>query len=394
MEKYLDGIENMPAFLECPTGAKCQLPFKIPAVNLTLANTIDVRFGHRVKARRDPNGEAVPTAAALQPRVAAIEAKASTDVPTRRRLQVSSLSVGACILLAFFAGRSTPPADVAPMPPTSSVWPGPSSPEHLAQGVGGSFYWTDPTLFEWAQAWDNRRLLLWQMKAQVSAPVLMEARIRYGWWLPQVSYPPSYIQCVSAQSEFEFWAKKLFFPHECATEVAQEAAEHIDAPWTVWLYVMSLKCDHIARMSTAVMPFNLDPENRHRRVLGTVQFTIKFLAFVFGAFLNSELNGICHAATMYNVFPLLATLFFFVPNSWAYLFLRFGVLSEGCARLCKVAITVFTTVTNPRSHKLMFFSAGLLVVAQHYKLIHSPVLVAVTCCLLVYRIRFAPIWTT
>lgn len=214
-------------------------------------------------------------------------------------------------------------------------------------------------------------------------------------WLPKVSYPPSYIQCVSAQSEFEFWAKKLFFPHECATEVAKEAAEHIDAPWTVWLYAMSLKCYHIARMSTAVMPFNLDPENRHRRVLGTVQYTIHCLIIVFGAFLKSELIGICDAANIYDViFPLSATLFFFVPNSWAYLFLRFGVLSEGCARLCKVAFTIFMSVTNPRSHKLMFFSAWLLVVAQHYKLIHSPVLVAVTCCLLVYRIRFAPIWTT
>lgn len=206
-ENTCRSVEVVPPFLECPTGAKCRLPFAIPAVNLTLKNTIEGAFGERVQRRHD--SETLPTAEALQARAAALEAHAKPDgPPTARRLHVSSLSICVSLLLAFFAGRSASPSLPRTSPEglthasTLAMWPshGGSLASHWSSSIplapvpgpqeeapswaageappSGDGSTPPRTLFEWAQERaENRRLFIWQVRCR-RLPTAGEGRRR------------------------------------------------------------------------------------------------------------------------------------------------------------------------------------------------------------------------
>ena len=160
IEDKLRGL--VPNRVDCPTGARCQLPIKVPAINLTLKNTIEANYAERVAARRSEEGRL--SAADMQQRARSIERLAlpAFDHAQRQRTR-PYMSVIICLWLAFLAGRSSLPTSLR-----SSL-----------RTYVDEAPWSGEQLYEWVQAdVSNRRLFMWETSTSPIGSRKLEAGSR------------------------------------------------------------------------------------------------------------------------------------------------------------------------------------------------------------------------
>jgi len=373
--------------VDCPTGARCQLPIKVPAINLTLKNTIEANHAERVAARRSEEGRL--SAADMQQRAQSIERLAPPALDHAQRWRTRPyMSVIICLWLAFLAGRSSLPTSLR-----SSL-----------RTYVDEAPWSGEQLYEWVQAdVSNRRLFMWETSVYQGASTIMDARLRYNIAAPQLPSPllraePLYKACVMEATEFDFWAAKLFFPHECEIQTMELIGPRVGSPWAVWLRIVQLKSCHMQRLSIAVQPFDDDPRvlqllaigrGRMGARLGTVialllalcMFVWIELAYIWGCFLGFHGSW------------LMANLLGFVPIWMMNGAFRCGLIIGPLVGVARHTRSIVVNLRKPLAHTRVFFSLLVLLSANHGGVIdvHVPL---VAGALLVYRILVSPItWT-
>lgn len=381
LESKTEKLDRLPSTVDCPSGARCQVSINVPAVNILLKNTIEENYRERIEACRQSHTQ---TTADLERRVESLKLKAAPNFSWAcSRPARSLLTVGVCLLLAFLAGMSISPHNR----PSAAVS---TPPTELPRAE------MRPNLFDWAQEDPgNWLLVVWSFGVLHGAPTLMDVRIRYNAFAPNISSPVllaehPYRECVERQTDFEFWTLKVFFPYECAIQ-ASEMTHEIGMRWTIWLHVMNLRWRYLRRVALAVLPVRLDPLGvRHH--LGVIKMTCILLVRALLESFVRELIGIVTAWMALYCAWILGVICFFVPKSVPNFCLSAFMFLSPISQMASHADRTLTYLMQPASHRNAFFAMGLVFVADCFGWVDVSIKVAVSCALVIYRILVVPIY--